>query len=108
MSRSGNGQDGSGFAPIEDAILDVARGRFVIVVDDEDRENEGDLTIAAEKVSSEAVNFMARYGRGLICLSMTAERLDELEVPLMVSRNTSRFETAFCVPFEAKNRTTTG
>src|SRR5207342_3322969 len=79
-----------------------------IVVDDADRENEGDLTIAAEKITPEAINFMARYGRGLVCLSMTPERLDELEVPLMVSQNTSRFETAFCVPFEAKGRTTTG
>ena len=83
-------------------------GQMVIVVDDEDRENEGDLTIAAEKVTPEAINFMARYGRGLICLSMTPERLDELEIPLMVSQNTSRFETAFCVPIEAKGGTTTG
>ena len=81
---------------------------MVIVVDDEDRENEGDLTIAAEKVTPEAINFMARHGRGLICLSMTPERLDELEIPLMVSQNTSRFETAFCVPIEVKGRTTTG
>jgi 3,4-dihydroxy 2-butanone 4-phosphate synthase/GTP cyclohydrolase II len=81
---------------------------MIIVVDDEDRENEGDLTIAAEKVSPEAINFMARHGRGLICLSMTPERLDELEIPLMVSQNTSRFETAFCVPIESKSRTTTG
>ncbi len=81
---------------------------MIIVVDDEDRENEGDLTIAAEKVTPEAINFMARYGRGLVCLSMTPERLDELEVPLMVTQNTSRFETAFCIPFEAKGRTTTG
>ena len=85
-----------------------APGKMIIVVDDEDRENEGDLTIAAEKVTPEAINFMARYGRGLICLSMTPERLDELEIPLMVSQNTSRFETAFCVPIEAKGRTTTG
>jgi 3,4-dihydroxy 2-butanone 4-phosphate synthase/GTP cyclohydrolase II len=81
---------------------------MVIVVDDEDRENEGDLTIAAEKVTPEAINFMARYGRGLICLSMTPERLDELEIPQMVSQNTARFDTAFCVPIEAKGRTTTG
>ncbi len=81
---------------------------MIIVVDDEDRENEGDLTIAAEKITPEAINFMATHGRGLICLSMTPERLDELEVPLMVSQNTSRFETAFCVPFEAKAHTTTG
>jgi len=96
------------FSRIEDAVEAIRRGRMVIVVDDEDRENEGDLTIAAEKITPEAVNFMARYGRGLICLSMTPERLDELEIPLMVSQNTSRFDTAFCVPIEAKGRTTTG
>ena len=79
----------------------VRAGTMVIVVDDEDRENEGDLTIAAEKVTPEAINFMARYGRGLICLSMTPERLDELEIPLMVRDNTSRFETAFCTPIDA-------
>ena len=71
---------------------------MIIVVDDEDRENEGDLTIAAEKVTPEAINFMARHGRGLICLSMTPERLDELEIPLMVSQNTSRFETGVLRP----------
>src|SRR5205809_4754722 len=98
----------SPFAPIEQAVAAIREGRMVIVVDGEDRENEGDLTIAAEKVSPEAINFMARYGRGLICLSMTPERLDELEIPLMVSQNTSRFETAFCIPIEAKGRTTTG
>jgi 3,4-dihydroxy 2-butanone 4-phosphate synthase/GTP cyclohydrolase II len=96
------------FARIEDAVAAIAAGQMIIVVDDEDRENEGDLTIAAEKVSPEAINFMARHGRGLICLSMTPERLDELEIPLMVSQNTSRFETAFCVPVESKSRTTTG
>jgi 3,4-dihydroxy 2-butanone 4-phosphate synthase/GTP cyclohydrolase II len=96
------------FARIEDAIESVRAGRMVIVVDDEDRENEGDLTIAAEKVTPEAINFMARYGRGLVCLSMTPERLAELEIPLMVSQNSSRFDTAFCVPIEAKDRTTTG
>ncbi len=98
----------SPFAPIEQAVAAIREGRMVIVVDDEDRENEGDLTIAAEKVTPEAINFMARYGRGLICLSMTPEHLDELEIPLMVSQNTSRFETAFCIPIEAKGRTTTG
>ena len=98
----------SPFARIEDAVEAIRAGRMVIVVDDENRENEGDLTIAAEKITPDAINFMARHGRGLICLSMTPERLDELEVPLMVSQNTSRFETAFCVPIEAKGRTTTG
>src|SRR5436309_5592640 len=98
----------SPFAPIEQAVAAIREGRMVIVVDDEDRENEGDLTIAAEKVTPDAINFMARYGRGLICLSMTPERLDELEIPLMVSQNSSRFETAFCVSIEAKGGTSTG
>src|SRR6516162_9762612 len=98
----------SPFARIEDAIAAIRAGQMIIVVDDEDRENEGDLTIAAEKVTPEAINFMARYGRGLICLSMTPERLDELEIPLMVSQNSSRFETAFCVSIEAKGQTSTG
>ena len=101
-------KDRSPFARIEDAVDAIRAGRMVIVVDDADRENEGDLTIAAEKVTPEAINFMARYGRGLICLPMTPERLDELEIPLMVSQNTSQFETAFCVPIDAKGRTTTG
>ena len=95
-------------AEIEEALTAFRNGKMIIVVDDEDRENEGDLTIAAEKITPESVNFMAKYGRGLVCLSMTPERLDELEVPLMVSQNTSRFETAFCIPIEAKGRTTTG
>jgi 3,4-dihydroxy 2-butanone 4-phosphate synthase / GTP cyclohydrolase II len=96
------------FAPVEDATAAIRAGKMVIVVDDEDRENEGDLTIAAEKITPDAVNFMARYGRGLICLAMTPDRLDELEIPLMVSQNSSRFETAFCVSIEAKRGTTTG
>ena len=96
------------FARIEDAIAAIRAGEMVIVVDDEDRENEGDLTIAAEKITPAAINFMAMYGRGLICLAMMPERLDELEIPLMASRNGSRFDTAFCVSIEAKDRTTTG
>src|SRR6201988_5248380 len=96
------------FAAIEDAIAAIRAGKMVIVVDDEDRENEGDLTIAAEKITPNAINFMARYGCGLICLAMTPERLDELEIPLMVPQNSSRFETAFCVSIEARERTTTG
>jgi 3,4-dihydroxy 2-butanone 4-phosphate synthase / GTP cyclohydrolase II len=95
------------FAKIEDAIAAMRAGEMVIVADDEDRENEGDLTMAAEKITPEAINFMAKHGRGLICLAMTPERLDELEIPLMVSNNGSRFETAFCVGIEAKDRTTT-
>jgi 3,4-dihydroxy 2-butanone 4-phosphate synthase/GTP cyclohydrolase II len=96
------------FARVEDAIAAMRAGKMVVVVDDEDRENEGDLTIAAEKITRDAINFMARYGRGLICLAMTPERLDELEIPLMVAQNSSRFETAFCVSIEAKRGTTTG
>jgi 3,4-dihydroxy 2-butanone 4-phosphate synthase/GTP cyclohydrolase II len=98
------------FASIPDAIDDIRQGRMVVVVDDEDRENEGDLTIAAEKVTPEVINFMARYGRGLICLPMTGERLDELRIPLMVrdEQNDAKFGTAFCVPIEAKKGTTTG
>src|SRR6185312_8252682 len=86
----------------------IRAGKMVIVCDDENRENEGDLTIAAEKITPEAINFMARYGRGLICLPMTPERLDELDVPLMVQQNSATFGTAFCVPIEAKDSTTTG
>ena len=96
------------FASIEDAIAAIRSGRMVIVCDDENRENEGDLTIAAEKITPEAINFMARYGRGMICLSMTPERLDELDIPLMVQQNSSTFETAFCVSIEAKATTSTG
>ena len=96
------------FNTIEEAIEDIRAGRMVIVVDDEDRENEGDLTIAAEKVTPEIINFMARHGRGLVCLPMTQERLDQLEIPLMVSDNSSKFNTAFCVSIEAKKNVTTG
>lgn len=93
---------------IEEALEDIRQGRMVILVDDEDRENEGDLTMAAEKVTPEAVNFMAKYGRGLICLSLTEERLNELRLPMMVSDNTSRFQTAFTVSIDAKKGVTTG
>ena len=96
------------FASIEDAVEEIRAGRMVIVVDDADRENEGDLTIAAEKVTAETINFMARYGRGQICLSLTGERLDELEIPLAVNANTTPFGTAFCVPIDAKHNVTTG
>ena len=99
---------GGPFTPIGDAIKAFQAGQMIIVVDDEDRENEGDLTMAAEKVTPEAINFMARYGRGLICLPMTGERLDALDIPMMVRDNTSRFETAFAVPIEAKEGTSTG
>ncbi|MDP2936635.1 MAG: bifunctional 3,4-dihydroxy-2-butanone-4-phosphate synthase/GTP cyclohydrolase II [Dehalococcoidia bacterium] len=95
-------------ASIEAALQDFREGRFVVVVDDEDRENEGDLTMAAEKVTPEAINFMARHGRGLICLPVIGKRLDELQIPMMVSDNTSSFGTAFTVSIDAKNGTTTG
>jgi len=96
------------FARIEDAIEDIRQGRMVIVVDDPDRENEGDLTIAAEKVTPEVINFMATHGRGLICLPMTRERLEQLNVPLMVDDNSSKFNTAFCVSIESKKDVSTG
>ena len=98
----------SPFAPIEQAIEAIRDGRMIIVVDDEDRENEGDLTIAAEKVTPEAINFMARYGRGLICMPLTEERVEQLDLPQMAPQNTARFGTAMCVPIEAKGVTTTG
>jgi 3,4-dihydroxy 2-butanone 4-phosphate synthase/GTP cyclohydrolase II len=93
---------------IEEAIKDIRDGKFVIIVDDEDRENEGDLAIAAEKVTTEAVNFMVKHARGLVCLPIKGERLDELEIPMMVSHNTSKFTTAFTVSIEAKHGVTTG
>ena len=96
------------FATIEAAIEAIRKGEMIIVVDDEDRENEGDLTLAAEKVTPEVVNFMAMHGRGLICLAMTAERLAELDLSQMVEKNTAPFETAFSVPIDAKGVTSTG
>ena len=96
------------FATIEEAAELYRRGEFVIIVDDEDRENEGDLCIAAEKITPEAVNFMATFGRGLICLALTEERCKELELPLMVENNTSNYGTAFTVSIEARGRVTTG
>jgi 3,4-dihydroxy 2-butanone 4-phosphate synthase/GTP cyclohydrolase II len=93
---------------IEEALDDIRQGKMVILVDDEDRENEGDLTMAAEKVTPEAINFMAKYGRGLICLSLTDERLNELRLPMMVLDNTSRFQTAFTVSIDARKGVTTG
>jgi len=98
------------FSTIPEAIEDTRSGRLVVVCDDEDRENEGDLTIAAEKVTPDIINFMARHGRGLVCLPMVGERLDELRIPLMVQdeENSAKFGTAFCVPIEAKVGTTTG
>jgi 3,4-dihydroxy 2-butanone 4-phosphate synthase/GTP cyclohydrolase II len=97
-----------GLATIPEAIEDIKAGKFVIVVDDEDRENEGDLIMAAEKVTPEAINFMAVYGRGLICMPIIGERLDELQIPMMTNHNTSNFGTAFTVSVEAKHGTSTG
>jgi 3,4-dihydroxy 2-butanone 4-phosphate synthase/GTP cyclohydrolase II len=94
--------------PVETAVEAVRAGRMIIIVDDEDRENEGDLMVAAEKATPEIVNFMARHGRGLICLPLTRERLEELQLPLMVSENTARFQTAFTVSIDAKSGVTTG
>ena len=96
------------FSTITEAIEDIRAGRFVIIVDDERRENEGDLAMAAEKVTPEAINFMAKYGRGLICLPISKQRLEELGIPLMVQENTSSHSTAFTVSIEAKHKVTTG
>jgi len=96
------------FASVEEVLEELRQGRMVVVLDDEDRENEGDLVCAAEFITPETVNFMAKHGRGLICLAMTAERLEELDIPMMVERNTARRGTAFCVSIEARNDVTTG
>jgi 3,4-dihydroxy 2-butanone 4-phosphate synthase/GTP cyclohydrolase II len=95
-------------ASIYEAIEDIKAGKFVVIVDDESRENEGDLAIAAEKITPEAINFMAKHGRGLICLPIIGQRLDELGIPLMVTNNTSQYSTAFTVSIEAKSQVTTG
>lgn len=97
-----------GIIGIEQAIEEFRQGRMLIVVDDEDRENEGDLTIAAEKITPDTINFMAKYGRGLICLPMTGARLDELNIPMMVEDNTCSFQTAFTVSIEGRRKVTTG
>jgi 3,4-dihydroxy 2-butanone 4-phosphate synthase/GTP cyclohydrolase II len=96
------------FATVPEAVEEIRAGRILVVVDDEDRENEGDLTIAAEKVTPEIINFMARYGRGLICLALTEERLDYLRIPLMAEQNTSLYGTAFCQSIDARVGVTTG
>ncbi len=94
--------------PVEEAVRAVRAGQVIIIVDDEDRENEGDLMIAAEKITPDVINFMTKHGRGLICLPLTRERLEELQLPLMVSENTARFQTAFTVSIDAKEGVTTG
>ena len=93
---------------VQEALEDIKQGKMVILCDNEDRENEGDLTMAAEKVTPEAINFMAKYGRGLICLSLTEEHIAKLELPMMVEDNTSAFETAFTISIDAKKGTSTG
>lgn len=96
------------FASIEEAVEDIRQGRMIVLVDDEDRENEGDLAMAAEKITPEAINFMTKFGRGLICLSMTEERCDALDLKPISQRNTSLFGTPFCEPIDARRGTTTG
>jgi 3,4-dihydroxy 2-butanone 4-phosphate synthase/GTP cyclohydrolase II len=96
------------FISVAEAVARIARGEQVIVVDDEDRENEGDLIFASDRVTPEAINFMARHGRGLICVALTADRCERLDLPLMVEKNTSSHGTAFCVSVEARDGTTTG
>ena len=97
-----------GYATVEEAVDEIRKGRMIVLVDDEDRENEGDLTMAAEKVTPEAVNFMAKFGRGLICLALTEERCDALHLMPITPRNTSLFGTPFCEPIDARRGTTTG
>ena len=96
------------FATVPESIADIKAGKFIIIVDDENRENEGDLAVAAEKVNPEAINFMAKHARGLICLPIVGHRLDELKIPLMVQENTAKFSTAFAVSIEAKHKTSSG
>src|SRR5579864_1679661 len=98
----------SPFTDVPAALAEIRAGRMIVVVDDEDRENEGDLTLAAETVTPEAINFMAKYGRGLICLAMTEERLEHLNIGLMTTENTSQYGTAFCEAIDARQGVTTG
>ena len=97
-----------GLSTISEAIEDIKTGKLIIIVDDEDRENEGDLSMAAEMITPEAINFMAKHARGLICMPVTGKRLDELNIPMMVQNNTAKYGTAFTVSVEAKHRTSTG
>src|SRR5258708_22097483 len=98
----------SPFTDVATAIEEVLAGRMIVIVDDEDRENEGDLMLAAEKVTPEAINFMAKYGRGLICLTLTEERLDHLRIGAMSAENTSNYGTAFCEAIDAREGVSTG
>ncbi|HLB62521.1 MAG TPA: bifunctional 3,4-dihydroxy-2-butanone-4-phosphate synthase/GTP cyclohydrolase II [Actinomycetota bacterium] len=108
MKTQGTHTDRSVFGTIEEAIEDIRQGRIVIVVDDADRENEGDFIMAAEKVTPEAINFMVTHGRGIVCVPVTGERLDELGIPLMVTQNRESHGTAFAVSIDVRGRTTTG
>jgi 3,4-dihydroxy 2-butanone 4-phosphate synthase/GTP cyclohydrolase II len=108
MSRVEGELDRSAFAAIDEAVDDIRRGKIVIVVDDADRENEGDFVMAAERATPEAVNFMVTHGRGIVCMPVTAQRLDELRIPLMVSKNNESHGTAFAVSIDIQGRTTTG
>ena len=101
-------RESDGFSTIEEALEEIRKGRMLIVLDDEDRENEGDLVCAAELVTPEIVNFMATHGRGLICMPLTAERVEALELPPMVERNTALRETAFCVSIGVRRSLSTG
>src|ERR1035441_4875039 len=96
------------FTDVESALSELHAGRTIVVCDDEDRENEGDLTMAAEKITPEAINFMAKYGRGLVCLALPPERLDYLRLPQMSAQNTSNFGTAFTESIDAKDGVTAG
>ena len=108
FAKIGSMTSHSPFTDVPTAIEEIRAGRMVVVVDDEDRENEGDLTLAAEKVTPEAINFMAKYGRGLVCLAMTEERLDHLRIGPMTAENTSNYGTAFCEAIDAREGVTTG
>src|ERR1700723_4106519 len=96
------------FASVEEAVEEIRQGRQIVLVDDEDRENEGDLTMAAEKITPEAINFMAKNGRGLVCLALSEDRCEELSLPLMSPVNTSNYGTAFTESIDARRGTTTG
>ena len=96
------------FCTVEEAVEEIRQGRMIVLVDDEDRENEGDLTMAAEKITPDAINYMAKFGRGLICLALTEQRCDELSLPLMSPINTSLHKTAFCEAIDGKVGVTTG
>ena len=108
IAKGASRRSATPFSTIDEAVAALAAGRMILVVDDEDRENEGDLTMAAEKVTPEAVNFMITHARGQLCLSLTPERLDELRIPLEVSDNSSRRATPMCVSIDAIAGTSTG